>query len=86
MKQIQDTLEPNLYFPVFEAGDIVHLEYGGHKPVKAKILTCFEFDYFHDGKGHGATYCAVDESKVIHDNIWGFCIKELKGCQTNEMA
>lgn len=67
-----------MYFPVFEVGDIVYLEYDGHEQVKAKILTCFEFDYFHDGKGHGVAYCAVDRNEVVH-NIWGFCIKELKG-------
>lgn len=52
MKQIQDALELNLYFPVFEVGDIVHLEYDGQEPVEAKILPCSYFDYFHDGKGH----------------------------------
>lgn len=67
MKQIQDTLDPNIYFPVFEVGEIVHLEYDGHEPVKSKILSCFEFDYFHDGKGHGVSYCAVDENEVIHN-------------------
>ena len=77
MRQIQDSLESNIYFPVFEEGDIVHLEYDGHELVKAKILSCSYFDYFHDGKGRGVTYRAVDENETIH-NFWGFCIKELR--------
>lgn len=77
MKQIQDALEPNICFPVFEEGDIVYLEYDGQVPVEAKILSCSYFDYFHNGKGHGVTYRVADKNETIH-NVWGFCIKELR--------
>lgn len=71
MKFIKDEIEKDICFPVFEKGDKIGIV------IEAEVLEAGNWDWFHNGDGLGVCYKVKIGDKII-DNLYGFCIYELR--------